>query len=58
MKVDQIETFKIMEFLIMKDIFSIFLLKVEIYSQNRFQKLSLLINWIFFVNTLMEENNG
>ena len=29
-----------MEFLIMIDIFSIFLLKLEIYCEGRFQKLS------------------
>ena len=32
-----IEAFKIMEFLIMVDIFSIFLPQLEIYSQDRFQ---------------------
>ena len=37
-----------MEFLIMEDIFLIFLLEVEIYCQGRFQKLSLLSSWIFF----------
>ena len=31
----------------MVDIFAKFLLKLEIYSQNRFQKLSLQINWSF-----------
>ena len=31
-----------MKFLIMVDIFSIFLLELEIYSQDRFEKLSLL----------------
>ena len=35
-----------MEFLYMVDIFSIFLLKMEIYCQDRFKKLSLLTNWI------------
>ena len=39
-----------MEFLIIIDIFSIFLLELEIYNQNRFQKLSLRTNWIFFTN--------
>ena len=32
----------------MVDIFSIFLLKLEIYSQGRFQKLSLQTNNIFY----------
>ena len=36
-----------MEFLILEDVFSIFLLKLENYCQNRFQKLSLQTNWIF-----------
>ena len=36
-----------MEFLIMVDIFLIFLFELEIYSQDRFQKLSLLTNWSF-----------
>ena len=34
----------LMEFLIMVDIFSIFLLKLEIYGQDLFQKLTLLAN--------------
>ena len=33
-----------MEFLIMAEFFSIFLLEQEIYSLDRFQKLSLLTN--------------
>ena len=37
-----------MEFLIMVEIFSIFLLKLKIYSHDKFQKLCLLIKWIFF----------
>ena len=45
MQVDLIETFKTMEFLIMVELFSIFLLELEIYYQNRFQKLSLLMNF-------------
>ena len=45
---DLIETFKIRKFLIIIDCFLIFLLKLEIYCQGRFQKISLLINWIFF----------
>ena len=36
--------------MIMRDIFfSIFLPEQEIYSQDRFQKLSLLTNWIFLL---------
>ena len=38
-----------MEFLMMIDTFSIFLLKLEMSSQDRFQKLRLQINWIFFL---------
>ena len=44
---DQLEPFKIMEFLIMVEIFSIFFLVQEIYCQDRLQKLSRLINGIF-----------
>ena len=33
----------------MVDIFSIVLLKLEIYSKDRFQKLSLQTNWIFLL---------
>ena len=36
-----------MEFLIIVDIFFIFILELEIFCQERFQKLSLLTNWIF-----------
>ena len=36
-----------MEFLIMVDIFPIFLHEVEIYCYDRLQKLSLQTNWIF-----------
>ena len=43
-----IETFKIIEFLIMVDIFSIFLLEMEIYCQDRFIKQCLLTNRILF----------
>ena len=32
----------------MVDIFSTFLLELEIYCQDKFQKLSQLTNWIFF----------
>ena len=39
-----------MEFLITVDIFSIFLFKLEIYCQDKFQKLSLLTNGIFCKN--------
>ena len=35
----------------MADIFSVFLLKLEIFCQDRFKKLSLLTNWIFFLLT-------
>ena len=38
-----------MKFLIMVDIFSIFLFEQEIYCQDRFQKLSLLNKWIFLL---------
>ena len=41
---DRIETFKIMEFLIMVDILSIFLHELEIYHQDNFRKLSLQTN--------------
>ena len=41
MRGDQIETLKTIEFLIILDIFSIFLFKLEIYCQDRFQKLNL-----------------
>ena len=34
----------------MVDIFSIFVFEMEIYCQDRFQKPSLLTNWIFFAN--------
>ena len=37
-----------MEFLIMVDIFSIFLLELKINYQDRFPKLSLLTNGFFF----------
>ena len=33
----------------MVDIFSIFLLKLEIYVQDNFPKLSRLTNWIFLL---------
>ena len=36
-----------MEFLILVDIFSVFLHRLEIYNENRFQKLNLQTNWIF-----------
>ena len=36
-----------MQFLIIVEIFSIFLLESEIFCPARFQTLSLLINWIF-----------
>ena len=36
MRADLIKTFKIMEFLIMEDIFSKFLLELEIYNQGSF----------------------
>ena len=49
MKDDQNEIFKTMEFLIMVDIFSIFLFKMEIYCQDGFQKLSLLPKRIFLL---------
>ena len=42
-----------MEFLIMVDIFSTFLLELEIYCQDRFQKLSLQTNWNFFDNIVL-----
>ena len=37
---DLIETFKIIEFLIMVDIFSIFLLELELYCQDRLKKIN------------------
>ena len=40
-----------MEFLIMVDFFSIFLLKLEVYRLDRFQKLSL-INWVLLLTEL------
>ena len=42
-----------MEFVIIADIFSIFLLEMENYCQDRFQKLSLLTNWIFSTNRVI-----
>ena len=36
-----------MEFLIMIDIFSIFLLELEIYDKGRSERLGLLTKWIF-----------
>ena len=42
-----------MKFLIMVDIFSIFLFEKKIYCQDRFQKLSLQTNWIFFANRVI-----
>ena len=42
-----------MEFLIMVEIFSIDLLKLKIYSQDRFQKWNRRTNWIFFANGLI-----
>ena len=42
-----IETFKIMKFLIMVGIFTIFMLELKICFQDRFQKLSLLTDCIF-----------
>ena len=33
----------------MVDIFSIILLELEIYNQDRFKKISLLTNWIFLL---------
>ena len=42
MRGDLIEIFKVMGFLTTIDIFSIFLLELEVYCQDRFQKLSLL----------------
>ena len=45
MRSNLIESFKIMEFLIMVNIFSIFLLELEIYYQGRFPKLNLLTKW-------------
>ena len=50
-RVDRNETYKIMEFLIIVDIFSIFLLELEIYSQDRFQKLNLKLD--FFANRVI-----
>ena len=38
-----------MEFLFMVDMYRIFLLEMEIYSQDRFQTLSLQTNWIFLI---------
>ena len=38
-----------MEFLIMSDFFFIFLLEMEIYYEDRFQKLSLLIGFFSFL---------
>ena len=35
-----------MEFLIIVDIVSVFLLELEIFCEGRFQKLSQQINWI------------
>ena len=49
MRGDLIETFKIMEFLIMVDILSMFFLKLEIYCHDRFQKLCLLTQCIFLL---------
>ena len=42
-----------MEFLIMVDIFSIFLFNLEVYSQDKLKKLRLQIKLIFFPNTLI-----
>ena len=42
-----------MNFLIMIDIFSIFLLELEIYCQDEFQNLGLLTNHISFTNRLL-----
>ena len=53
MKGDQIETCKIMEFLIMIDIFWVYIFELEIYYQGRFQKLSLLTNWIFLAKRVI-----
>ena len=47
MKVDQIETFKIINGISMLDSFSIFLSKLEIFCLDKFQKLSQSTNWIF-----------
>ena len=45
---DLIETFKVFNGITNQDgYFSIFSLKLQIYSQGRFQKQSLLTNWIF-----------
>ena len=43
------ETFKIVEFLFMVNIFFIFLPEMEIYCQDRFQKLILMSNWIILL---------
>ena len=48
MRGNLIEAFKTEEFLLMVDIFSILLLELKTYCQSRFQKLSLLNNWVFF----------
>ena len=62
MRGDLIETFKIMQFLIMVNIFLIFLLKVEIYGQDRIQILSLLFAnrilyfWNILPNRIKERN--
>ena len=57
MRGDPREIFKIMEFLIMVDSFSIFLFTLEIYCQDRFQKLNLLTNQIFFANRVIYFGN-
>ena len=38
-----------MNFLVIVDIFLIFLLQLEIYCEEKFQKLSQLNNWIFWL---------
>ena len=54
MRDDLIETFKIING-ISDGKHSIFLLELEIYSQDRFQKLNLPINWISFANIFLKQ---
>ena len=52
MKGDLIETFKIKKFLFFADIFSFFLLELEIYNYGRFQELSLLTTGFFAIRVI------
>ena len=51
-----IETFKIINGIFnLGRHYSIFLLELEIYCQHKFQKLSLLTNWIIFANIFLNK---